>query len=239
MGFSWQVYKQFVFPDKCILCGKLIQREMSHVENYFCEQCESGYLQNNGCQRCGKPYKVGTYCLGCKEVPDEIDHIRGLFPYIDFYKSSVLRWKYSGLRKYAKGYSQLMYETYFIKEKLAIDLLIPIPIAPKRLQKRGFNQAKDLANLLSHLSGVPVYDLFSRTDAPKPQSACEKSERKNNIRGTIKCNDFAFTGEGLTIGFVDDIYTTGSTVSACLEALDDRLSAKIHKVYVLTVCLGL
>lgn len=233
-----EVCRQWVFPDRCIVCGKLLKVDVPYVEKYFCEVCESGSIANRGCKRCGKPYGNQGGCIGCQEVPEGIESVRGLFPYIDFYKASVLRWKYKGIRKYAKGFGELMYDAYMVQSKVPVDLLIPVPIAPNRYEERGFNQALDLANDIGTRSGLPVYDILRRTASTKPQSACTKVERARNIRNTIGLTPHIPIDRTVNIGFIDDIYTTGSTVKECLRVLKEVYEDQIGEVYVLAVCLA-
>lgn len=237
-----EVVREWLCPNKCIVCRSFIE-ENSGVG--LCLHCEETLLERNLCPRCGKPYGVdSSVCSYCNEVPRGVTRILALFPYVDFYKESVLRWKYTGIRKYAKGYSVLM-ANLIQREHLDIDCLIPVPIARHRYFERGFNQAFDLAHEVSNDTSIPVLELLERAYDTKPQSACKKEERAKNIHKAIRVKedtkqDLQIEGNvSINIALIDDIYTTGSTVAECIRALKQETSIQIQDIYVLTVCLAI
>lgn len=225
-------FRELIYPNKCVVCRKII----AHGKyEYICECCEKGILDHNICPKCGKPYSLdGEMCIYCDEVPKGITSIRGLFPYTQSYKDSILRWKYRGLRKYGRAFATLFNESILSKKIPEIDAIIPVPIAPNRYRKRGFNQAEDFAREISALISIPVYNVLIRTCNTKPQSACTKSERKQNIKGTIALKSKTSIGNIKTIVIVDDIYTTGSTIRECINVICDRYTT-IETIYVWTV----
>lgn len=228
--------KEWICPDRCIVCSKFLDKP---GEVFTCCACEVLLLERDLCSRCGKPYALNEgVCLYCHEVPRHISRIRALFPYTGLYKESVLRWKYSGIRKYGKGYADLMMGTFMNEIKDEVDGFIPIPISRKRYRQRGFNQALDLAHALSQQTHIPVYDILERCKETKPQSACKKEERATNIKGAISLKEHIPLEGPLTIAFIDDIYTTGSTVRECINVLE-QTSLEIKKIYVLAVCLAI
>lgn len=230
------ILKEIICPDKCMICSKLLEMPS---KSYTCPKCVAHLLERDVCNRCGKPYAFQEQtCLYCKEEPLRLLRVKALFPYSGRYKESIQRWKYTGIRKYAKGYSDLMVENWMEVLRQDVDVFIPIPISKKRYQKRGFNQALDLANQLSRQTGIPVYDVLERCKETKPQSSCKKEERARNIRGAIKMKEGFSFDEPMTLAFIDDIYTTGSTVRECMHVLE-KAGVKTEKVYILAVGLAL
>lgn len=225
---------QWLYPDKCIVCGVLLERSHPDMPQYTCVACERTIDEVKKCPKCGKPYVVQDKCLTCHEMSSRITSVKGLFPYEGNYKESILRWKYRGIRKYSKGFAGLIVSSVLNKENLGIDALIPIPIAPNRYRERGFNQALDLAQEISNLTGIPVVDCLERTQATKPQSACSKEERHRNIAGTIRVCQTLPRQPFRRVAFVDDIYTTGSTVLECIRVLEKTCYLP-QEIYVLTV----
>ena len=229
--------KEWICPDKCMICSMFLEENLPEC---ICNSCEEGLLIRDVCPRCGKPYSIkGDPCLYCYEMPPQVTRILALFPYIDLYKESVLRWKYTGMRKYARGYGILMANTLIRSQQLEIDCLIPIPIARHRYLDRGFNQAYDLATEVSKHTQIPVWDVLERSRDTKPQSACKKEERLKNIYGAIKVKDEVSFEGPIKIAFVDDIYTTGSTIRECIRVLKAIENIEIEAIYVLTVCLAI
>jgi len=221
-----------------MICREILEKNSI---GHLCDKCYSFVLRNNLCARCGRPYNIGDqYCVYCnKDEETVIEQIVPLFLYDEKFKKAVLRWKYSGLRKYAKGYADLFANDLCIIDKLNIEGLIPVPLAPRRARKRGFNQALDLTNEISKLTGAPVYDVLKRVKETKAQSQCNKKERLVNIKGSIVMKTDISALDIKNIAIVDDIYTTGATIKECIGALNRQNSIAGKKIYVLTVCIGI
>lgn len=112
-----------------------------------------------------------------------------------------------------------------------IDVIVPVPITKKRRRERGYNQSECLAIGLSIATGLPVdAESVVRTRFTSSQTRLSGAEREENVR-----NAFAMVGdelEGKHILIVDDVFTTGSTLLACMDALKPL---KNYKVSVLTL----
>ncbi|MGL4362142.1 MAG: ComF family protein [Cellulosilyticaceae bacterium] len=238
MKLQWQQWKKFIYPNKCIVCGQII--EAINTDN-ICDKCMMGqFNQSEICEVCGKPYGNEKMCLWCREMPQCLDKVQSLFPYKGYYKESIKRWKYDGFRKYGISYGKLI--GYTLKEQnldKEYDAIIPIPLAPNRYKKRGFNQAYDLAVEVGKILDVPVYDMFYRIGDMKPQSDCKKEERYANIKNRIAIYPNIFNGKLKNILFVDDIYTTGSTVRECVQVIRKMTNHDEKCIYhIVTVCMA-
>lgn len=229
--------RQLVYPRRCVVCRKLVTDDFVQ---WVCDGCYSHLLKERLCKRCGRPYRIGEEgCLCCEvEAEPVVKQVVGLFPYRDEFRKSVLRWKYRGVRKYAKGYADLFVHELGTIETLEIDGFIPVPLAPSRAKKRGFNQAKDLAQELSKLTQVPVYDCLIRTRDTKPQAECTKEQRHKNVRGSIGVNSKIDLPQLKKVAVIDDIYTTGSTAKECIRVLEQEYAMKDAEFYLLVVCIG-
>jgi ComF family protein len=92
------------------------------------------------------------------------------------------------------------------------DAVVPVPLDPARLRRRGFNQARLLAEGL----GPPVLDALARTRPTPPQTGLPAARRHANVRDAFAvCRPVA----GLTLVLIDDVATTGATLHACARAL--------------------
>ena len=229
--------KNLIYPNKCIICRRLLYAE---IEQVLCERCYSHLLKENLCSRCGRPYKIGKEdCLCCEEEEEPIvKRTVGLFPYGDNYRKAVLRWKYRGIRRYAKGYADLFVNDMAVPAVLELDAFIPVPLAPSRARKRGFNQAKDLASEMTLLTNIPTYDCLLRTRDTRPQAECSKAERNKNVKGSIAVNQKFVLPQLRRVAIVDDIYTTGSTAKECIKILKQEYAMKDAEFYLLVVCIG-
>ncbi|MDO8518712.1 MAG: ComF family protein [Deltaproteobacteria bacterium] len=105
--------------------------------------------------------------------------------------------------------------------------LIPIPLSPKRLRQRTFNQSLELAKGVSKLTGIPVLrNSLQKIRETPPQTGLKKREREKNLKGC-----FSWAGKtalcGKRVVLIDDVYTTGSTLSEAAEVLRGQNPAGI------------
>lgn len=118
-----------------------------------------------------------------------------------------------------------------------IDVLIPVPLAHRRQQKRGYNQSEWLARGISGVTGLPVEARALKRTVDNPsQTTRTIAERAQNVEGI-----FALTLKGAAllrgkhVLLVDDVVTTGATVTACADAL---LQAENVKISILSLSLS-
>ncbi len=116
-----------------------------------------------------------------------------------------------------------------------VDVLVPVPLHWTRFWRRGFNQSRELARMLSKQTGVPVRDLLIRRKATRVQASLSRSERLRNCRAAFAPAKRAFDVTGLRLLIIDDVFTTGSTVNACARILRRQGAADVA---VLTVARG-
>jgi ComF family protein len=114
------------------------------------------------------------------------------------------------------------------------DVIVPVPLGKKRLKERGYNQSAMVAHPLAlKLNVLYCPDLLSRRKETRSQVGLTRDERKNNISNAFIATSKAF---GKSVLIIDDVATTGSTLSAAAEAL---LLAGAEKVYAFTVARAL
>lgn len=233
---------RLIFPNKCIICRKIIENE---IEDYLCDKCYTSFHRLQTDLLVDKEKEFITH----KQPSEELDlgymedyktgriaQVISLFPYRDEYRKSVLRWKYGGIRKYAKAYADLFVNDFNALERYDIEAIIPVPLAPSRKRKRGFNQALDLAAELGKLSGVPVYDCLIRNRNTKPQSKCTKEERSKNMKNVVEIKTDIQLPCVKRVAIIDDIYTTGATAKACITALQKLKQFRDTAFFLFIVC---
>jgi len=113
-----------------------------------------------------------------------------------------------------------------------VELIIPVPLHPKRLRWRGFNQSVLLARQVSRAYNIPLdpFVIYRNKETP-PQTQLREEERRKNVRGVFSLNPRKPI-DGKRVLLVDDVYTSGATVNECSRSLK-RGGAK--EVYVLTL----
>lgn len=111
------------------------------------------------------------------------------------------------------------------------DIIVPVPLHPKRSRERGFNQAALLSRGLARHLALPVREnVLARIRRTAPQVGLADSERRSNVRGAFQCRRRAITEQRVLL--IDDVMTTGATAASATEAL---MSGGALRVSVLTV----
>jgi ComF family protein len=104
--------------------------------------------------------------------------------------------------------------------------LVPVPLHPRRLRSRGYNQAAELAAALAHRTGLEVADCLARSGAAATQVGRARAERRAGPAGAIE----PVGGVPSRVVLVDDVVTTGATLAACRAALLVAGSAEVRAV---------
>jgi len=115
-----------------------------------------------------------------------------------------------------------------------VDMIIPVPLHPRRLKERGFNQSQLLGRVLAKKLNIPCDPfILIRTKDTDPQVGLSEKERRENVRGAFAISPGMCSHiEGKTLLVLDDVMTTGATVEECARTLK---SAGAEKVCVLTI----
>lgn len=212
-----------VFPIHCAGCGR--------EGGIICETCADGLerLTAPYCRVCAAP-DVNSGCRWCRQHARGFESLRAPYRFEGPVRDSIHALKYRGVRAAASSLAGLM-AAYLERNPVPANVLIPTPLHPRRLRSRGYNQSALLARGVASALDLPVReDLLVRTANARPQvEARSREERHANVAG-----NFASTGNatGLTVLLIDDVATTGSTLSECAFALRD---AGASRVYALTL----
>ena len=180
---------------------------------------------------CGCPSdRPGSYiCSRCHaELPWHDGFLKSAFAYLEPVVQLVNDFKFSGAEHLTADFAGAM-ETAFRKkhDASAADLVVPVPLHPKRLSRRGYNQSALLAEAFAERIGR-LCDGTSlvRVRDTAHQSRLTGEERLKNLKGAFKVVDPSRI-RGRTVVLVDDVMTTGATVGECSAAL---YAAGAHKV---------
>ena len=215
----------------CYVCGM----ELEHPEYPVCERCqpEMERTGNNVCKKCGEPIaEDNDYCLDCKGKDRVFDCAKSCFVYNDASGKIVSDLKYNKHKYIAKFFAEEMYNK--LKEFGTMpDIIVPVPITSKRFKQRGFNQSELIAEELSKLSDNKLIvrtDLVVRDVDRLPQAGLDRSARIVNLKGVFSVNGNEKLS-GKTVVVIDDVFTTGSTIS---EVVLQLRKLKPKKIYALT-----
>ena len=186
---------------------------------------------------CGKPLEQEEreLCGDCTRKKHSF--VRGVaaFAYTKELKQSIYRFKYSNRREYAAFYADMLLKLKGqIIRSWRPDVIIPVPLHPARLRKRGFNQAELIAQKLGIGLDIPVdTKILVRTVNTAPQKTLNDKERAQNIKKAFQVTENIVKYRKVLL--VDDIYTTGSTLDSCAGEL---IHAGVMQVYFASVCTG-
>jgi ComF family protein len=200
MGILSTVLDLF-FPPKCMFCGKFLQKGT----DCLCENC-AGEL----------PFTRGAQI---RQKGDFYDECVSPLLYEGNVRKSILRFKFKGATAYADCYGKLMAEC--IREYLSgkYDLITWVPLSVKRAKDRGYDQAMLLALAVAlALDDVAVETLAKTSHVQAQSTITDKEMRRANVSGVYELKDQELI-DGKRILLIDDIITTGSTLSECARVL--------------------
>ncbi len=210
----------FLFPRFCVGCGR--------YGDFFCPFCRQSLVAIAPplCPRCGRPQSSGQLCPDCANWAAQIDGIRSPFRFEGVIRQAIHQLKYQNLRALVEPLAHLLRD-YLIDSPIPADVLVPVPLHPKRLRERGYNQSGLLAHRLSKLTGLPVVDgclVRQRYTLPQARTTTAQ-ERHRNIADAFACRDRRL--EGRRVLLIDDVATSGATLDACATALKNSGAAAV------------
>ena len=201
-----------LFPPECAVC----LREGS----FLCAGCEPQLprLAPPYCRTCAEPDEPAV-CSWCRADAPAYERIRAPYRYTGPVRDMVHDLKYSNIRALAPTLGGLLAD-YLGSLRFEADVISPVPLHSKRERSRGYNQSHLLVREVSRRVQTPMADdrLLRSMDTPPQVAMSGREERRQNIEGAFECTRDA---TGLRVLLIDDVVTTGSTMSACASALRD------------------
>jgi len=157
-------------------------------------------------------------CPECISWQADIEGIRSPFVFNGIIREAVHQFKYKNFRAISSVLAGLLRD-YMTDYPLPADVLVPVPLHPKRLRERGYNQSGMLAAGLGNLTGLPVInDSLVRKRYTLPQARTTSvEERRSNVASLFTCSDNRLRGKRVLL--IDDVATSGATLNACARAL--------------------
>lgn len=191
------------FPPKCAFCRAVLPKERTDAG--ICAACQQS-LPFTADPRGRKKGEFFEFCLAPLRYTGRV-------------RDSVLRFKFYGARSCCRAYARLMAETVRREEEAVFDLVTWAPVSKKRLRKRGYDQARLIAEALAQQLGAPCAPLLEKTRHVPPQSHIKGDEkRRANVSGAYALLPGAEV-QGRRLLLVDDVTTSGATLSECSRIL--------------------
>ncbi len=229
-----------VYPPTCGACDIPLTSERQLERPFLCEDCESTLtaIKDGYCDICGRGYEpplMGAFpCSNCKDRDLDFDFAVSAWRSGGVARELMHRFKYGKQVHLSRLMGSLLSVVWQDKRlHRSRWILVPIPLHPRRLRERGFNQSREIAvEILGRApDGVELelMDILKRTRHTKKQAQLDRSERLRNPSGAFAVKTsrltkrFKRSEEELNVLLIDDVMTTGSTVSECAAALREAL----------------
>ena len=215
----------FFYPRLCLACGNAMYRH----EEIICLECELHLPETGYHQQAENPLHqifLGRVRIEC---------VASLF----FYRKGggvqqlLYALKYKGKSEvgahFGEYYGKLLKQSELFQK---IDMIIPVPLHPKKLKKRGYNQSEIIAEGLSRGMGVPYYaQTIVRQEFTETQTKKSRISRWENVKDVFAVTDPLFL-QNKNIMLCDDVLTTGATIEAVAQKI---ISIEGVKLWVITL----
>lgn len=195
----WILILDVFYPPKCILCGKLLSKD----EVDLCLGC-----------RLRLPLFQGDRASGLY-----VSKVYPLFFYEDNVRSSILRYKFQGVRHYCKFYGNLLAMSIGAKAAGDYDGVVWVPVSARRRRGRGYDQSQLIAQVVAKQLNLPLIPALKKIrNNPAQSSKGNPEARRANVMGVYKVENItAIFGKKLLL--IDDIWTTGATANEAARML--------------------
>lgn len=199
-----------LYPPRCAACRRR--------GTWVCADCDRALprFAPPWCARCGRP-EDGRPCE-CDGWPAAVTTLRSVAAHDGWLRQAIIAFKYDDEWARADHLAIVLADVVRAVDADAIDALVPVPLHPERLRRRGYNQSALLADRVGAIVGTPVVAALRRVRPTPRQVGLSDIERRSNVAGAFAPETVRV--EGLRLLLIDDVVTTGSTIAACAETLE-------------------
>jgi len=221
-GLDW------IFPPRCGGCGRTGAR--------WCDGCQAALpaLIHPLCELCGTPLRKTGACQRCQENPPPYVALRSWAAFDSPLRAALHRLKYR--RDMALGDALAVPLSRFVDALgWPFQAIVPVPLGEKRMKERGYNQVALIAKPVAlALDSTYQPAALKRQRDTRSQVGLSAGERRDNVRNAFLADPNLVRGKSMLV--VDDVATTGATLTSSAEAL---LQAGASQVYAITVARAL
>lgn len=214
---------RFFLPYTCCLCQAICQKE----QNDICTTCEQVlHFQFSICIICNREINNDelTLCGTCIKKPPSFDTTTCIGPYHKELRYLVTQFKFHEKLFIGKLLSKILIKK--LSASFLPECLIPVPLHPKRLSERGYNQSLEIALSLSKYLSIPIdKKLCQRLRYTAPQSKLRGEDRRKNVKNAFILREKC---KYKHVAIVDDVLTTGQTVEEVAKLLKQHGVKKVE-----------
>ncbi len=221
---SLELLLDLVFPRYCVGCdteGVLL-----------CDECLRRAYQKRtdaGCPLCGARSKFPNLCVSCKKDSGLVSVV-SLGPFGGVIKEALHSLKFDDVREVSKPLAdELADRCRELNAKPGV--IVPVPLSAARARQRGYNQSALIAHRLSKNLGWPYLDALARTRNTQPQTDLNRRSRLKNLENAFT-SKYSFKDNKKPIYILDDVITTGATLSSAVTALKNADARKVSGIAV-------
>jgi len=221
-------FLNLAFPQRCHKCSAIVDDDRFGVACSDCWERTTLFENSVGlCPKCGAPSSSEETAFACRHCTDHrYDSARSIGLYEHAMSATILHLKrfpvIPGLL--LERMPQVLASEIFD----ACDLIVPVPLSSKRRVERGFNQAETIAGCVAKILDKPVdgQSLARKVHTPMHRASMDKKARELSVKNAFEVSRPKLI-EGRSILLVDDIFTSGATVSNCAKALKKKGSSRV------------
>jgi ComF family protein len=219
-----------VYPPNCTICAASVESD-----EYLCADCDAklSRIVAPFCSKCSEPFDgaiTTTFaCANCSHRTLYFDAAISAYRSRGIARHVILNFKYGKqfhLRHLVSSWLLAALDDSRIRDR-KFDMIVPVPLHPARQRERGFNQADLLAERASDRIGVPVRPVLQRVRFTTTQTAFDRTERIQNLREAFRLRKNADVRR-LDVLLIDDVLTTGSTLSECARVLKTNGAGSVY-----------
>ncbi|MCP4074799.1 MAG: ComF family protein [Gammaproteobacteria bacterium] len=202
---------QILNPGLCLTCGTPVKSS-----EFICQYCVDSLTRvPNPCSCCGLPNKVTSHiCPSCLKQPPRWKTMIAPLIYTGWTRKIIQDLKFNEQLHNANALLTHIQPYY---QNSRVDVLLPVPLHKTRLLERGYNQAEEIATALSLLLNIPIDRCsLKRVKATQAQSGLSLNKRHKNIQ---KAFEYTPQQQYKSVALIDDIITTGSTMTEICKVL--------------------
>jgi competence protein ComFC len=218
------------YPATCVVCAQNIERP-----GYLCQSCRARAprIVSPFCAKCSEPFSGAItqtfHCANCAHRTVYFESAVSAYRSRGLVRKLLHEFKYGHQRHLRHPLAAWLGETMNDPRLHGrrFDLIVPVPLHPARERERGFNQATLLAEQLARQVALPLRSVLERIRYTTTQTAYDRAERMENLRDAFRLRKNGNVRE-LRVLLIDDVLTTGSTLSECARVLKEAGAISVH-----------